>query len=141
MDEKDYAILKELRKDGRASLSKISENTGIPLSTVHDRFTKLDNLILEKHTLILDDKKIGFPIKRQYVFKTVNPRQLLDLMHNHPHLNNFSKLNNSQYYLECSFPDEHTAFVFEESLSATVNSDIQTISVLQQLKKEEFMNN
>ncbi|MFC2136356.1 Lrp/AsnC family transcriptional regulator [Bacteroidota bacterium] len=60
IDNKDYKIIEELKKDSRASIRDIAKTTAIRPSTVHQRITKLKEFnIIEKFTVKLNNKEIG----------------------------------------------------------------------------------
>jgi DNA-binding Lrp family transcriptional regulator len=60
LDDKDLAIITELRKDSRVSIRDIAKKTNIRPSTVHLRITHLvDKGIIEKFTLKLSNKAFG----------------------------------------------------------------------------------
>ncbi len=60
LDKKDIKIIEVLKDNSRASIRDISKATGIRPSTVHQRIKKLvENGIIEKFTLALNDDKVG----------------------------------------------------------------------------------
>ena len=52
LDKKDIQLLEILEKDAKASVQFLSEETGIPASTVHHRIKKMErnNIILRYRT-------------------------------------------------------------------------------------------
>ena len=74
LDEKDRRILVSLRKDSKATTKAISEETGIPRTTVHDRITKLETRgIVRKYTVLPDYTKLGED-STAFVFVSYDPR-------------------------------------------------------------------
>ena len=60
LDSKDRAILKMLKEDGRMSIRKIANSTGIRPSTVHQRIKKLESTgVIEKFTVLVNDEILG----------------------------------------------------------------------------------
>lgn len=60
LDKKDKKIIAMLKNNARASIREISKTTGIRPSTVHQRIKRLiENGVIEKFTLKLNDEKIG----------------------------------------------------------------------------------
>ena len=62
-DDKDLEILKLLEEDSRKNYKDIGENVGKAASSIHNRINKLiDNGIIERFTIEVDTKKIGYSI-------------------------------------------------------------------------------
>jgi len=60
MDDKDEKILSLLRRDGKLRTHQIARKTAIPVTTVHNRIKKMEELgIIKNYTVILDHKKLG----------------------------------------------------------------------------------
>lgn len=60
LDKKDVKIIEVLKENSRASIRDISKATKIRPSTVHQRIKKLlENEIIKKFTVYLDDDKVG----------------------------------------------------------------------------------
>ncbi len=58
--KKDASILEILKKNADMSSREISEKTGIPVTTVHNRIMKMKkDGVIKNYTVNLDDKKIG----------------------------------------------------------------------------------
>lgn len=60
VDEKDIKIVEILRTNARLTTKQISKKTLLPITTVHNRIKKLENLGIIKHySAIIDYKKLG----------------------------------------------------------------------------------
>jgi DNA-binding Lrp family transcriptional regulator len=60
MDEKDFELLKLLCRDGRMTGPALSEHTGLPLTTVHNRVKRLErDGVVRGYSAVLDEKKMG----------------------------------------------------------------------------------
>jgi len=56
----DIRILIELQKNAKISYRELSENTGIPSSTIHDRVKKMmDAGIIKEYITAISDEAIG----------------------------------------------------------------------------------
>jgi Lrp/AsnC family leucine-responsive transcriptional regulator len=63
LDEKDLAILKELRKDARRSTKAIAKDLAIPRATVHERIKRMmDRGVIKGFTVLPDYSKLGEPV-------------------------------------------------------------------------------
>jgi Lrp/AsnC family transcriptional regulator for asnA, asnC and gidA len=78
-DDLDKRILEFLREDSRVSLKVIAENTGKPVSTIHERIKKLvRNGILRKFTVLIDYGKMGYGIK-VLILVNVDGKHIIDV--------------------------------------------------------------
>ena len=76
MDRKDLKIIEILKQKGQISAQQISKETGIPVTTVHNRIKSLTkNGVIKGYTVVLDSKKLGTMISA-YIFLTVNYKLL-----------------------------------------------------------------
>lgn len=63
IDEKDRAILEELKKDARRTTKEISRAVNMPRATVHERIKKMyEKGIIKEFTAVPDYVKLGEPI-------------------------------------------------------------------------------
>jgi len=72
LDEKDFAIIDELKKNSRLSEQKLARKTNIPMTTVHNRIKKLRAAkVIEGYTIKLNYVKLGKPIVAYILLKAV----------------------------------------------------------------------
>jgi Lrp/AsnC family leucine-responsive transcriptional regulator len=72
LDEKDFAIIDELKKNSKLSEQKIARKTGIPMTTVHNRIKKLRaSDIIEAFTIRLNYKRMNLPIVAYVLVKAL----------------------------------------------------------------------
>ncbi|MEW5955883.1 MAG: Lrp/AsnC family transcriptional regulator [Candidatus Micrarchaeota archaeon] len=63
VDERDLAVLEELRRNARQSTADIARKTRLPRVTVHDRIRKLvERGVIKKFSAVPDYEKIGLPV-------------------------------------------------------------------------------
>ena len=133
MNPRDLAILAQLRNNGRAKLTDISNATKIPLSTVHERFNALKPFI-NRHVILPDFKALGFPIRMMYAFKA--SKDITPLV-DHAQLNTALVVaNDANTFLELFFRTPAEADEFEEQLKNFAFKPIRVIHVIQDLKRE-----
>ncbi len=60
LDEKDFKILKELQKDCKQSLKKLSRKLKMSITTLYDRIKKLEKQgVIKNYQAIVDSEKTG----------------------------------------------------------------------------------
>lgn len=63
LDEVDVKILQALQADGRAPLTQLSAQFGIPHGTIRDRIRKMENAgVIEGYRAVINPARIGFVI-------------------------------------------------------------------------------
>ncbi len=73
IDKKDKIILEVLKEDSSLSSKAIARKTLIPITTVHNRITKLKQEgVIKRYTLELDEKKLGRNIFAHILIKVDN---------------------------------------------------------------------
>ena len=119
MRNKEVALLDELRKDSRASLTAIGNSTGIPLSTVFKLVARLVRCgIVKRFVAIFDWAKVGFPI-RLGVFLDGDKKEVRDFIESQESLNSLFRVSgNADFYAELLFRDMVTCFDFVDGLKA-----------------------
>jgi Lrp/AsnC family transcriptional regulator, leucine-responsive regulatory protein len=70
LDEKDFALIDELRKDSKLSEQKLARKTSIPMTTVHNRLRRLRGLgVIAGYTVRLDHARLGMPLTAYILIK------------------------------------------------------------------------
>ena len=72
LDDKDRKILMVLQKDGRAQLKEISQKVGLSIDSVHKRIKEMQKKELFSSTILIDPRKIGFPLIADIKIKLKN---------------------------------------------------------------------
>jgi Lrp/AsnC family transcriptional regulator for asnA, asnC and gidA len=70
MDETDLAILHSLVKNGRITLSKMSEDIDVPDATISHRLKRLEREVIKGYTVILDPEKVGLEMTAIIIIQT-----------------------------------------------------------------------
>ena len=70
LELKDLLIIKALREDGRTRLAELAAQTGIPLSTAHERLTKLMKNKTIRIIAIPDYEQLRIPLTTWFIIKT-----------------------------------------------------------------------
>ena len=86
VDDKDVAIITELKKNARLPIRDIAKKTGIRPSTVHQRITKLkQGGVIDRFTVKLDNKLAGESFIVFLLVKT-KPGVMLDKIEHDEHV-------------------------------------------------------
>lgn len=69
-DETDLAILQALVKNARITLSKMSEDIGVPDATISHRLKRLEREVVKGYTVIFDPDKVGLEMTAIIIIQT-----------------------------------------------------------------------
>lgn len=142
LSEKELVLLSHLRQNARTNLTKISRQTGMPVSTIFDKLKKYEKDIITKHTALLDFSKLGYDIKVHIAVKV--PKDYRDQLKEHlcrePQVNSVYRINNGyDFMIEAFFRNIREVHDFVEGLEQYKVKKPDEYYVLDEIKKEAFM--
>jgi len=142
LTKKELLILTHLRADSRKSLTMISRETGIPISTIFDKVNKLGKSTISKYSPLLDFQKLGFGLRVNLILKANDKRKqdLKDFLLKNQNVNSLLRLNNNfDFFIETVFRDMKGLEEFYENLKKFKIKKKKEFFVIEDLKKEEFL--
>ena len=144
LDQADLKLLGQLRTNARETLTRISRETKIPISSVFDRLKRLEKMnVIKRYTSLLDLKKIGIHVHVLLLVKTDKSwkENLEDwLMGKHP-VNWLIRINGDwKLAAECLFYDMKEMELFTENVRKRFRGiEFSVHHVLEDLKSEGFL--
>jgi DNA-binding Lrp family transcriptional regulator len=139
----DLKLISHLRKNSRQTLTEISKETRIPISTLYDKLKVHENSVILKHTTLLDFSKLGFNCRANILLKAAREERdkLGSYLKAHPSINNLYKINNGYDFLaEGVFYNVKELEDFMDTLDKTFPiEEKKTHYVIEDLKREEFL--
>jgi DNA-binding Lrp family transcriptional regulator len=143
MKETDLMLLAHLRNNARETLTKISRNTSIPVSTIFDKLRQQEESIIMKHTSLVDFQQIGFGTRVKITLKVwkTDREKLRDFLVKHQNINSVYKINNGFDYLaEAIFRNIKDLEEFLEYLDEKFRIKTkQVYYIIEDLKREGFL--
>lgn len=141
----ELILLSHLRRNARETLTKISRETRMPVSTIFDKIKRYDNNLIKKSTVLLNFSKLGYSTVVTLMLKVARDQrnELKDFLFRENRVNSFYRVNNNfDFILEGIFTDMQEFQEFIESLEAKFDiKEKQIFYILDDIKKEEFMAN
>ncbi len=138
LTDKELLLLNSLRQNCRSNLSKLSKQIGLSVSTLFNKLKKLEKNHIQKHTIILDYKKIGYPIRNHFIVKPEKTIEFKNLIFNHFNVNSIFLVEKGEYYVDCLFQDFKE---MDDFINLMEDNDIkvnQAIHIIEDIKVEEF---
>ena len=140
MNKTEKILLRYLRENSRRSLTKISKETNIPVSTLYDNLRKLQQEVISKHISLVDFRKVGYYLKVNFVLGSLNRKPLRDFLLTNYNVNSLSSLMNNEYdfFAECVFKNMKELTEFKEQLENLEIKNQQEIFVVEDIKRESL---
>lgn len=131
-------ILAHLRENSRQSLSRISKNTKIPVSTIYEKIKQNKNGAIKKFTSILDFPALGYNIRAHVLVK--DQKGLQEFLMQHENVNSVFQLNEGyDFAVDCIFRYMSDVKEFMDGLDKLdVKKEVYYIT--NELKREDFLN-
>ena len=140
--QKELLLMGHFRNNARESLTKLSKMTRIPVSTIFDKLKEFEGDVINKHTALVDFKKLGFDIKVHMMFKVnkENRDEFQRFLLNNHRINSVFRINNGyDYLIEAIFRDMKELQEFGESIDIFKVEQKQDFFVLEDIKREDFL--
>jgi DNA-binding Lrp family transcriptional regulator len=135
----DYKLLDELRRYSRASLTEMSSNTGIPLSTVFKKVVRLENGLILRHVALIDFNKIGYSFKIGLFVSVKRRKDFEEYVKDFHNLNTLLKLSGDyDYYAEVFFRNMSEYQDFEDAMKSSNLVKKHKIHFMSDLRREGF---
>lgn len=139
----DLRILSAVRTNGRETLTKISADTGIPISLVFDRLKRMEEGVIKRYSCSVDWKPLGLK-RRVFLFIRLPERlreQALSRLAKSHHINNLWRLHDRCVFAaEAIFLDLRQEEIFIEKLTKDFEDiDVSTHKVVDNPKWEGFL--
>jgi len=145
MKNKDILLLSNLRANARETLTKISKNTKIPVSTIFDRLRMHEKGLIHKHTTLVDFSRIGFSTRATITLRTQKKyrEELKQFLMKHQNINSIYKINNGfDFLIEAIFRNIKDMEDFMEELDEHFKIKAKQIYyIVEDLKREDFLAN
>lgn len=94
LEQKDRVIIEQLRSKARSKLADISEETNIPVSTIHDRLKKLESNNQIRLTTLLNYRQLRMPLQSWVLLEARDRAQAKKHLQEHPNINTLLAVNN-----------------------------------------------
>ncbi|MFO8016568.1 MAG: Lrp/AsnC family transcriptional regulator [Candidatus Woesearchaeota archaeon] len=141
MEKQDFQIISRLRSNARKNLSRISRETGIPVSTIFERLKRYEKELIRKHTALLDFSKLGYDIRVSIILKVPkeNRDALKCFLMKQEGINSLYRINNGYDYLvDAVFRNMQEVIDFMETLDE-FKARKECYYLLEEIKREDFM--
>ncbi len=145
LDKKELLILANLRNNSRLSLTRMSRNTSIPVSTIYDKIKAYEQGLITKNTCILDFSKLGFNTRATIMLKIKkeDKERVREALIKNKSVNSCYRITNGyDYLIEGIFKEIRQVDHFLANLDKDYNIEQKEVYyILEDLRKEAFLSN
>lgn len=143
MNAKDHIILTYLRQNARIRITRIANETGIPVSTVFDRLRFFEKAFIKKYSTLIDFSRLGYDV-RAFISISIpigERDRLRDYLIESKHINSIFKINNGfNFLIDSAFYSIQDLEEFIDDLESKFNISKKYIFyIIDELKREEFV--
>lgn len=139
----ELVLLSFFRRNARAALTKISRETGVPVSTVFDKLRLYERTVITKHTALLDFSRLGYQARATILLKTTpdNRQSLGIFLKCHPSINTIFRVNNGfDFFIDAIFRTVQDLDTFLEQLELSRGVVEKRIHfVIEEVVRENFL--
>jgi Lrp/AsnC family transcriptional regulator, regulator for asnA, asnC and gidA len=95
--KRDALLLASLRDNARITLTELSKQLNVPISTLYERLKQAEGTLIKRFTAIVDFAQMGYHVKVELLLKVQNSQKdrLKGFLMACEHVNKLQKLNNS----------------------------------------------
>jgi DNA-binding Lrp family transcriptional regulator len=145
MKKKELMIIASLRKNARESLTRMSKDIRVPISTIHDKLRTYNNGVIKKHTAIIDFSKLGYNTRAKVLLKVEKNqrKKVQEYLMNTKNINSLFKINNGYDFMaDLVFKHIKEMEDFIENIEHKFNIlNKETFYIIDDIRVEEFMSN
>ncbi len=140
--KKELILLSCLRNNARETLTNISRQTKIPISTIFDKLREYEKQFIKKHTSLIDFRKLGYDLKIQLLIKLdlAKRKEFENFILKSQNVNNAYRINNKyDYFVEVIFKNIAEFQLFIDRLQSFNVLDMDEHFVVEDMKREDFL--
>ncbi|MFH1506125.1 MAG: hypothetical protein ABIE94_04035 [archaeon] len=139
----DIEVLTYLRSNARQPLVRISEQTGIPVTTLYDKLRRHERSFIKKYTSLIDFSKFGFPVTTFLMIRGMKEEEekLKTYLKQHPNVNSVYKTEPfTSFMIEGIFKKVYDVVRFFEELEQNFKIyEKRELYVTEEVAREKFM--
>ncbi len=142
---KDILIMSHLRRNSRESLTEMSKQIKVPISTIYDKLKIHEKTTIVKYTSLIDFAKLGFNTRAHIALKVEREQreEVIEYLVRHKHVNSVFKINNGfDFMLDVIFKHVKDMEDFLDTLESRYQIKAkQVFYIITDIKREAFLSN
>ena len=143
LEAEDAVLLSHLRKNSRIKLTWLSRETGMPVSTIHDRMNGPIGRSVQRYSCVLNNSEIGFNSRATIILKVdkEQKQEISQYLERYPNVNSLYRINNGyDFMLDAIFPQMVHLEEFVEQLERKFRIKHREVYfIIAEVKQESFL--
>lgn len=143
ISRRELSLISHLRRDGRITLTSLSRQTGLPISTVYEKLKSFKSEGLVRITSLVDFAKLGFSARVMIAMKVEREvrEQFEEYLTKHFQVNTVLRINNGFTFLvDFIFRDMREAEDFLEDMDQRFKlRNKMVFYIIGEVKREAFL--
>lgn len=140
---RDYTVLGYFRKNARTTLTDMSRETRIPVSTIFDKLKRFEERdVIQRHTSIIDFDSLGYDVRTNILLRAKEGERetLKTFLTKHAKVNTINRISNGfDFLVDAVFRDMKEYDEFHEELRQLPLRNLQEFFVMEDLGRERFL--
>lgn len=140
LTKKDLIVVNHLRKNSRIKITELSKKMEMPVTTLYSKIHNFERNLIKKHTSLIHFPLLGYNKICYFIIKSTPMKiQLREFLQQQNCINSLFQINfGYDFLLEGYFRHEKEAQEFLDKIKHDYSADVQMISVIEEIKREEF---
>lgn len=139
MRKDDFEILRMLRNDARVKMTDVAREMNLPKTTVYDKYWRIKQTMITKHSALIDFKKLGNPMRINIAVLANEKEKLAGFLLNHHAVNSVSTVQGYDFFIDAIFPNMAEMHDFMEELGMFKVRKKNVHHIIEELKTEDFL--
>jgi DNA-binding Lrp family transcriptional regulator len=140
--DKDLLLLASFRSNARKTLTHVSKDLGLPISTVFEKLKRYERWFIKRYTALLDFQRLGYAMRAHVLIKTgrESREELKGFLMGHENVNTLCRVSNGyDFVLEGIFKNMQEFHEFNTQMERFEMQESRELFILDDLKREEFL--
>jgi len=143
MKKRDLRIVSYMRKNSRETLTKMSRQLNIPVSTIYDKLKNHYGNFIRKHTTLLNFSMLGYDTRANIMIRVNRTKraEIEEFLSKHFNVNSLYKINNGyDFLIETIFKNIKQMEDFIEYLEQKFKINKKEVHfVVEDIERESFL--
>lgn len=143
LGKKELLLISHLRNNARETMTNISRNTNMPISTIFDKIKKYEKSVIRKHTALLDFGALGYHTRANIMLKVdrESRNELKNYLKKNNKVNSIYRINNGfDFIIEVIFRNVKEMQDFIEEIEDNFKiTGREVFYIIDDVKREAFL--
>jgi Lrp/AsnC family leucine-responsive transcriptional regulator len=139
---KDILLISAFRENSRKTLTKMSSDLHMPISTIFEKLKRYEKILITRYTALINFQNLGFDVKVKIILRTSKEKRqhVQQFLLRHSNVNSLARITNGyDFMVEAVFRNMRELHDFTEKLESLGIEDKREYYILEDLRREGFL--